>query len=263
MWGIVRRVLAGVGLIVALAGIGIFVATIVGAWQVKAETNQKTAEFADQAHKAVDAADSTLGVVRRVLNESRTDLQTARDQAAKTAKAGPPTKVNPIMRLTARRASENLAGSVDRANVAITTASDAAVVAEAALRVFGDDEHLKALKDWLGVKPEQLSQTRTGLTTAGRELQQVQTLLGVPTGGGPTQEQLEMVESALNQATEFTDQMGTIVATARVRVDEAKRTVDWWALRLAIGVTVVGVLGALGQFFMARFCWRTLRGKPA
>jgi hypothetical protein len=57
--------------------------------------------------------------------------------------------------------------------------------------------------------------------------------------------------------------MYEVIATARARVDETKRTVDDWVLRVAIGVTTFGVLGALGQFFMARFCWRVLMGKPA
>ena len=71
------------------------------------------------------------------------------------------------------------------------------------------------------------------------------------------------MESALNQARAFTDQMGATVAAARAQVDEAKREVDLWALRVALLTTLVGAVGAAGQVFMARFCWRVLRGKPA
>jgi hypothetical protein len=173
--------------------------------------------------------------------------------------------VNPLLQLSARRASQNLAGSVERANAAVVTASDAAVVAEAALNLFGEEDQMRDLKAWLGVKPEQLSQTRSDLGNATRELKGVRTILGVPVDGDSelTAEQLVTVESALNQAGGFTEQMGKVVVQARAQVDEMKRTVDLWVLRVAVGVTLAGVLGAAGQFFMARFCWRVLRGKPA
>src|SRR5262245_23556898 len=120
MWAIIRRVLAGIGLVVALVGIGIFVAAIVGTWQLKAETNRKTEEFAAQAHTAVNAADTTVQFVQRVLDEAKGDLRVARERT----QSAPRERVNPFLQLTARRASENLAGSVERANTAVITASE-------------------------------------------------------------------------------------------------------------------------------------------
>jgi hypothetical protein len=228
-------------------------------WKVKAEANRQTETLAVKAHEAVNAADHAVGFVHQVIDQAEADLHAARKQPA-----APAAPVNPFLQLTARRASTDLAGSVERASVAVVTASDATLVAQAALEVFGNDSQLRELKEWLGVKPEQLTRTRDDLNKATSELKQVRTVLGVPVGeGGPTPEQLTMVESALTQARELTNQTGQVVATARVRVDETKRAVDLWALRVALAVTVVGVVGAAGQFFMARFCWRVLRGQLA
>ena len=48
----------------------------------------------------------------------------------------------------------------------------------------------------VGVKPEQLAQTKTDLARASDELKQVRTVLGVPIGdGGPTPEQLAAASS--------------------------------------------------------------------
>ena len=257
--GAFRRVFAAIGLFVSLAGFIVFLSAAVVVWWVKAETNRRTDELVVKAHSAVDVADGAVVFVRDVIKQGEDDLQ-----HVKANPAPPQEPVNPFLQLTARKASENLAGSVDRAQTAVLTASDATVVAEAALHVFGEESQLPGLKHWLGIKPEQLAQTKTGLDRAKSELTQVRTVLGVPLGdGGPTQEQLATVENGLRQARELTDQMGKVVATARTRVDETKRAVDMWVLRLALLVTLIGVVGAAGQFFMARFCVRTLRGLPA
>ena len=251
-----RRLLAVLGLVVSAAGFVAFAAAAVGVWWVKAETNRRTDAVTARAHTAVDAADRTVAFVRGVIAQADKELEEARKTPA------PAQPVNPLVQITARRASQNLAGSVERASGAVVTASEAAVVAKAALELFEENAELKG---WFGVNPEQLVQTQAGLEAASRELRNVRTLLGIPidAGGQPTAEQLVTVESALKQASGFTDQMGTVVATARTRVDEAKRAVDLWVLRAALAVTGIGAVGAAGQFFMARFCWRALRGKPA
>lgn len=254
---VVVRLLAVVGLLISVTGFLVFTSAAVGVWKLKTETDRRTEALATKAHSAVSAADRAVDFVNRVIDQGKKDLKETRDKSHATP-AGP---VNPFTQMAARQASEKLAGSVERANAAVITASDAAVVAEAALQLFGQEEEWKG---WLGVKPEQLTQTRTTLDSASSELKQVRVLLGVPVEvGGPTEEQLVTVESALNQAHGFTSQLGSVVASARTRVDETKRAVDLWVLRVAIIVTVIGVVGAAGQFFMARFCWRVLRGKPA
>jgi hypothetical protein len=259
MWGFVRRLLAVTGLLISLTGLALFISAVIGVWKLKAETNRRTEAIAAKAYTAVNAADHAVGFVSQVIAQGEKDLKDAR------AKAQPPdapkTPMNPFTQLAARQASEKLAGSVERANAAVVTASDAAVVAETALELFGKEDEWK---DWLGVKPEQLTQTRTTLDSASNELKQVRVLLGIPVAGGtPTEEQLVTVESALRQARGFTNQLSNVVTTARTRVDETKRAVDLWVLRVTIGVTIFGILGAAGQLFMARFCWRVLRGQPA
>ncbi len=259
MWTVVRRLLAVVGLLVAVVGCIAFATAAVGVWWVKAETNKKTDEVAARAHKAVDGADHAVGFVREVISEGNSQLTAAK----KTAAAARQEPVNPLVQFVARDASKKLAGSVERADGAIVTASDTLVGAEAALKLFENDEEMKA---WLGgVGAGNLVQTKGNLDQASRELKRVRSVLGVQVGSGtpPSPEQLSTVESALTQASEFTDQMSNLVTTARGRVVETKRTVDLWVLRVAIGVTIVGVVGAAGQFFMARFFWWTLRGKPA
>jgi hypothetical protein len=257
MWVVLRRVLAGVGLLVAVAGFAAFVTAAVGVWRLKAEVNRKADDLAGKADGAVDTADHAIALVREVLDAGQADLK-----QAKTERTEPSDAVNPFVRIGARRTAEKLAGSVERADAAVTAASDAVVVAQKAIDLFGQDEQLKS---WLGVHPEQVAQTQFDLVSANRELQRVRDVLGVPlaAGAGPTEEQLAKLDGALRQGRAFTDQMELVVATIRTRLHETKRAVDVWSMRIAVGVTAVGILGALGQLFMARFFWRVQRRLPA
>lgn len=261
MWTAARRLFAVLGLLIAVTGFVTFAGAAVGVWKVKAEANRRTDALAVKANEAVNAADHAVGFVNEVIDTGESALDTAR----KSQKDAPPAPVNPFLQLTARKATQDLVGSVEKADMAVVIASDATVVAEAALQLFGNDQdrQLVALKEWLGVKPDQLAQTKNGLNRAGAELKQARTILGVSVGDGATPEQLAAVESAFARAKELTGQLSGVVATARTQVNETKRAVDLWVLRVALVTTLVGVVGAAGQFFMARFCWRILRGKPA
>lgn len=254
MWGVIRRVSAGAGLVIALVGFATFVAAAVGVWRLKAEVNRRTEELASRADAAVNSADHAVAFVREVLDRGQEDLQEARERQ----KERPAAAVNPFVRMGARQTSERLAGSVERADAAVTAASDAVVVAQKAIDLFGQDEQFKS---WFGVHPEQLSQTQIDLVSASRELQRVRDLLGVPlaAGAAPTDDQLAKLDGAIRQGRAFTDQMELVVATIRTRLHETRRAVDVWSMRVAVGVTAIGVIGALGQFFMARFFWRVLR----
>ena len=142
------------------------------------------------------------------------------------------------------------------------TASDAVTVAEAALEVFSGNTELKQL---IGVQPDQLNVTKSTLGKAAIELRDVKTVLGMPvsTDGPLTTEQLNAVNNALGQARGFTNDLEKVVANARGRVNEAKVSVERWTWRIAVATTAISILAAVGQFFLARYCLRTLRGIPA
>ncbi|MDY3552089.1 hypothetical protein R5W24_001169 [Gemmata sp. JC717] len=258
MWRFVRSVFAAAGLLVSLAGLSVFASSAAGVWWAKAEAGRHAASLAGRVNAAADAADHGIGFVREVLAQAEQDLARARASTA----AVPAEPVNPLVRFGARHASQELAGSVDRATAAVATASDAVVVANTALELFDKDS---TLQNWFRVRPEQLEQTRVDLNAATRDLKKARTVLGIPVapGGAPTADQLNTIEAGLTQARELTDRMGAAVTATRAKVADTRRQVETWVRRVAIGVTALGVLGAAGQFFAARFCWRVLRGKAA
>ena len=247
----IRKLVALVGLVVACAGIGLFVALGIYVWSLKTEVNQQTQTLAINANKAGNEADKAIGFVQTVIKNARQDLETARRSLNEATRP-----VSPLEMALARSASQRLAGSVDQAHNAVATASEAVVVADAALRVFNENKELKEL---LGVQPSQVNATRTTLDNAAAELAKAKSVLG----GTPTPEQLNAVDNALNQAQGFTDELTKVVTTVRGRVNATKSMADLWSWRIALGTTLASVLASIGQLFMARYFWRTLRGLPA
>ena len=257
MWRFVRAVVAAVGFVGSVAGFLLFVALAVGVWWAKAEANRRADALAARAHAAADTADHAVGFVRGVVTQAEADLARAREATPEPAEP-----VHPLVQIGAQQASHELAGSVDRANVAVATASDAVVVANTALELFDKDAQLQG---WFGVRPEEVAYTRAELSAATRDLTKARTVLGIPVaaGGPPTAEQLNTIAAGLARARAFTDQMGAAVAGTRARVVETKVRVDRWVGRAAVAVTALGALAAAGQLLAARFWWRVLRGRPA
>jgi hypothetical protein len=146
---------------------------------------------------------------------------------------------------------------------AVVTASDAVVVADAALDIMSEYPELERL---FGVDPEQVRRTRSALSSVSGELRQARSILGVPVtpdGELPSAEQLAAVDEALGMADHFRSEMARIVAAARQRVEATKKLIDLWAWRLAMGTTVLCAVAVGGQLFAARYFWRRFRGLPA
>jgi hypothetical protein len=254
-----RSVLSLAGLLLALAGFGVFVAVGYMAWEVKREANRQMDEAAAKADAAAEAAVRVLGLVREVVDRSQADLAQARAEAV----AEPPSKdaTSPIVRFTLRKASRELPGSVDRARDAVGAASDAVVIADSALAVLGE---LGEETRRFGIQPQQLEATRSQLDGAARDLRSARQVLGLPVpglDGHVSPEHLAAVDQALDQARRIVDDLQKVVADARGRVDSTRQQAGVWAWRVAVGTTGLCGLGALGQVFMAAACWRGLRGR--
>lgn len=254
-----RNVFAVVGLLLGLVGAVFFAASGVLIWSVRKDVDQQATALAARANDAADAADHAVGYVYEILDQATSDLQITRKQLLEQ----PAQQINPFVQFTARQATQQLAGSVDRVSGAVVTASDAVVVADAAMDVISRSDELKRL---LGVSPDQMFTTRHSLEQATNELRRARSVLGITVssvGDGLSEEQLNAVDRALSQARGFADEMAKVVATVRNRVNDTKQEVNVWAWRGALATTIICAWATVGQLFLARFCWRTLRGQPA
>jgi hypothetical protein len=248
-----------IGLSVGLIGSVVFTASSVLIWSVKKSVDQQVEGLSTWADEAGEAADRAVSFVQGILTQADQDLQTARLEMARQ----PDQPVNPLLQLTARQATQQLAGSVDRVHGAVVTATDAVVVAKAALKVVGSSTELEQL---LGVDTHQVDATREALVQASEELRRARSVLGITigeSGEGLSADQLNAVDRALAQAHRFTDALAQVVATTRQQVTDTKRQVELVSFRLAVGISIACAWAAIGQVFLARYCWRSLRGQPA
>jgi PAS domain-containing protein len=252
-----RRILCLSGLLLALGSTGLFVAAGVKVWSVRNEVKRQTEYLASRANVVGTAAENAISFVRQALDRAEADLARTRLEVQRQ----PPQPVNPILRLTARQASQQLVGSVQRAQGAVEAASEAIVIADAVLDVVNDFPELKKL---FGVDQTHVERTRYALSSVAEELRQARSLLGVPIEGEVLSlEQLGNIDAALHQARWYTDEMDKVLETARNRINELRARIDRLADRVAVAVTAACALALVGHVFLARFCLRRLYGLPA
>jgi hypothetical protein len=191
-----------------------------------------------------------------VIARAEAGLAAARAEAA----SQPPAKnEDPLVRIAMAKARRELPAQVERARDAVGIASEALVVAGAAIDVF---EERPSDGSTLGIRPEDMQNARSQLDTAAGELSNARHVLGIPipnADGSATPEQLTQVEDALRRARAVTDQMDGALGEAREKVNLAKDQVETWTLRAALCATALGGLATLGQFCMARACLRGIR----
>jgi hypothetical protein len=254
----VRSVLAAAGFLLAITGIGVFVSLGYMVWVVRVEADRQLAAAHAKAELAAAAAAHTLALVREVIDRAGQDLAAARTEAALHPQKE---NVNPLVRVVVREQARNLPGKVEQARDAVSTASDAVVVASAALNVFSQ---LPTEGEPFGVSPAQVQTARNQLDQVASDLKSARVVLGVPVpgpGGPATEEQLSAVDDALSRARTVTDELEGVLGRIRGRVAEVRTAAQLWAWRAAVGITALASLATLGQVFMARACWRALRRK--
>jgi hypothetical protein len=254
-----RRILSFFGLILSLVAFTAFIALIYGSWWAKHEADRQVTDAAGKANSALDVAGKAVTIVKDVIARAEKDLDDARKTAAPPV--GPPP--DPFMRLVVTQANRQLPSDMERARVAVGIASETAVVVQSALNVFDDRPDEQAA---LGIHPDQMKKAHDQLHKATTELHKARSVLGLPLSHPDaklTDEEYQIVFSAIDQGKEITGKLDEAITNARTRVDTAKRKAEIWSLRLAIGVSVLGGLGALGQLFMARACIRGLCATPA
>lgn len=246
-----RTALSLVGFLVSIFGFALFVGLIVGAWWAKGKADRKADELADKAETAARLADRAIALVNDVLDRSEQDLALAKSAPDEVQ------PVNPFVRLTVNKAADELPGGVDRAREAVGMASDAVIVLDAALGVFADRPEDQAA---LGIPIGELEAAKQHLHATSTELRKARSIFGVRLA--PLRpDEIDAVKQALDHTRRFTAELKRVLEVARQQVEDTRRKSQLWTLRIALIATVVSLLAALGQVFMARACWRGLRSR--
>lgn len=250
------RVFAGAGLVVAVAGFGAFVALGVAAWATKREVDAQVASLTEKAAAATDVVGRGLLLAREVIDRAERGLEQARAEAAQPV---PPPSVNPFVTIGLRQATRELPGRVELARDAMVAASDAVVVAEAALNVLTENPDVGAR---FGVPTWAIQEGLAKLDTAAGDIRGARTVLGMPIPGHESApippEVLRAVGESLAQSRGYLGMLDRALLTAREKIRTTRERTLLWAWRLAVGATVLAVLGATGMGFMGVACGKKL-----
>src|SRR5580692_954104 len=103
----IRSLFVWFGFIFSCLGIVLFIAIGIWVWSLKAEVNRQSEVLSVRANDTLDSAKGAIGVVRKVIDQAQDDLDKTRKV---TTAQSPPPPVDPFLRLTAQKASEDLAG---------------------------------------------------------------------------------------------------------------------------------------------------------
>ncbi len=247
------RIASYLGLGVSVLGFAAFLALIYGAWWAKREADRQVDDAATKANAAIGVAGKAIALVRDVISKAEIDLEAARITAV-----SPKPPSDPFMRFVLMQANEQLPTDMERARDAVGIASETAVIAQAALDVFDDRPDEQAA---LGIQPDQVKAARDHLDKATNDIREARSVLGLPLNhpnAKLTDEQYAAVHQALEQGKGVTNKIDATLLNAHDRVESAKQKANFWSLRLAVAATLLGVVGALGQLFMARSCIRGL-----
>jgi hypothetical protein len=252
---LMRFALSAAGLLLAVAGFVTFVVIGAGVWAAKKDADRQVECLAAKAQSAGGLAAHAIDLIREIIARARERLAAARAQSVE-----PDPKANdPLVRFALRKAQRDLPGEVERARDAVGVASEAVLVAGAVLDVFGE---LPGDGSRYGIRADEVEAARDQLDAASRDLKSARSIFGVPIEGA-SQEQLRNVDMALDRAQGITDHFEGLLDNTRQKVETTKQEARTWSLRAAAGITALMAVAALGQVFMARACWRGLRGGTA
>jgi hypothetical protein len=250
----VRKVIVRAGLVLGAAGFILFLVLGIGAWFARREADRELEVAVEKAHQGAEVAARVIALVREIIARANLSLAMARAESADMAPGG---NSDPLVRVALWKAKHDLPNEVERARDAVGVASEAVVVAGAALEVFGErgppETHL-------GVKPQNMQAARTQLDAAATDLKNARTVLGIRIPAA-TPEQLSQVDQALRLATQVTDQSDQALNQAREKVDKLHRQARRWSTGLAVAITGTAAWAALGQVFLVRACWRGMKVK--
>jgi hypothetical protein len=236
-----KRILAGLALLLATAGLLLSLAGGVGVWLVKGPVTAKATRTFERVEAALAVAEKGLDHVKTSLANATERLDSVRAEQRKLAQDAP--KQSAKQRLLARTVRQKVAPLLGDANETLHTVAEAAVVVNSVLEDVGNFPFLAASRLDVGRLTE-INGKLSGLAPAAWDLSR---LLGEPGEGTDSENagaQMTQVEHALSAMRGLIAEYEPQVRMVRERTEELKsHTLPW--------ITPATVLVSLACFWIA------------
>lgn len=221
---VTKRILAGVALVLAVAGLLLGIAGGVGVWIVKGPATVKAARVFERIEAGLDAADQGLDHVKTSLARAGDRLDSAREEQRKLAQQPQPN--NALRRAMARTVQRTVAPEIGNAHQKLHTVAEAAVVVNSVLEDVGNIPFLSVS----GLDVDSLAEMNGRLADLGPAAWELSRLFGEPAPGpdADADVQLSRVEGALTALRGSVAQYEPRLTEARQRTEALRsRTLPW------------------------------------
>jgi hypothetical protein len=245
-----KRILAGLTLLLATAGLLLSVAGGVGVWIVKEPVTAKATRVFERVEAALDVADQGLDHAQTSLARAAERLDSAREEQRKLARQPQPSSA--LRRMLARTVQQRIAPQFNDAHGKLHTVAEAAVVVNTVLEDVGNFPFLSTS----GLDIERLTEMNKRLADVGPAAWELSRLLGEP---GPDSDdagaQLSRIDRALKAVRGMIAEYEFQVTQVRQRTEELKsRTLPWITPAAAL-ISVVCFWVALSQVSLLSHAW--------
>jgi hypothetical protein len=242
------RIVAGLTLLLAVAGLLLFLAGAVGVWIVKEPATERATHVFERIETALSAADKGLNHVKTSLANASERLDTVRKDQRKLAQQ--PQWGGVLGRMLA----QTVAPQLSNAHETLHTVAEAAVVVNSILEDVGNFPFLSVS----GLDVSSLSEINKRLSDVGPRAWELSRLLG---GSGPepnaetASNQLSRIDQALKSMQGLIAAYEPQLRQVRQRTEELKSRTLAWITPGAVLVSLVCLWLALSQVSLLCHAW--------
>jgi chromosome segregation ATPase len=233
----VKRIVAALVLILAMAMLAASLAAAIGVWAVKKAAEVKLEMGVAKVGRALDKANKVSSTASQALDRAAQRLKEIQEEHRKIAAT--PAAPDISRRMLSRLAQQKLGPDLDQARSAAHEAADAASVIGTVLEELGGSIP--------GLNAEAMTRANSQLQQASSAAWELGLLLGEADQAGAATAQASRIEHAVREMRALVGQLDPVLAEVRARADQLQDRASWW---LAVGpplVTIVGVWIALTQ----------------
>jgi hypothetical protein len=250
---LLKRIVAVVGSLLALAMLLLGVAGGIGVWIVKAPITDRTTRIFGRIDTALDLGNQGLDHVKTSLANAEERLANVREEQRKIAQE--PRSAGTVRRLMARTIQQRVAPEVGNAHQKIHTVAEAAVLVNSVVEDLGNLPFLSTT----GLDSSRLSEINNSLSAVESSAWELTRLLGEPDLDSDAVAQLSQMEQTLKTLQGLVAEYEPQFRQVRERTDMVQAKILRWITPVTAITSFVCFWIALSQISVLVHTWSWLK----
>jgi hypothetical protein len=249
---VLKRILAGLILLLSVAGLLVSLAAGVGVWFAKKPVTDRANRIFGRVDSALDLADQSLDQVNASLARAAERLESVKKQQKEIAQNPP--RGTATRRFMAQTVQRQIAPDLGNAHEKLNTIAAAAVVVNSVLEDVGSVPSLETS----GLDVDRLAEINRRLSQVESSAWELTRLLGEPEADTDAEAALSRIEQVLQTLKGLIADYVSRVAEFRHRSEELKARTLAWITYATITISLVSFWIALSQLSLLCHAWSWL-----